>query len=321
MDQPGARQWPEVPRVSHRFVTARGARFHIAQTRADDADQAGDTGDPILLLHGLPLHSYTWRHVLARLGGEHRLVCLDLRGCGGSEATRRGYATHDQVEDVLAVMDALGLRRVRLIGHETGGWLGFLLCLAAPERFSAFLAVNAAHPWPEHKGGVPWSAWRYWYTALWEYPGIGRRVLRHWPGFTRLLLRSWAGRAHSWDDEALGEFVRASRTREGSRAVEQNLWQFVLHDIPRLALHRLDRQRLTVPTLVLAGDRDPVTRLKPLAALPAHADRLEVRVVAGGHLLPETAPDAVTAAARDWFGLGCGHGQGSQRTRAVDARR
>ena len=84
--------------------------------------------------------------------------------------------------------------------------------------------------------------------------------------------------------------------------VEQNLWQFVVHDIPRLAMRRMERERLEVPTLILTGDRDPVTRLQPLEALPEHASQLEVRVVPGGHLLPETAPDAVAAAAREWFG-------------------
>jgi pimeloyl-ACP methyl ester carboxylesterase len=288
----------DAPGVTHGFVTVRGARFHYTQSGAASADD-----DAVLLLHGLPLHSYSWRHVLAQLAGEYRLICLDLRGCGGSEATRRGYATRDQVKDVVGVMDALGLRRVRLLGHESGGWLGFLLCLAAPERFSAFLGLNTSHPWLERKGGVPWSAWRFWYTAFWEYPGVGRRVLRHWPGFTRSLLRSWAGRAHHWDEAALEEFVRASRGKEQSRVIEQNLWQFVIHDIPRLATRRMDRERLDVPTLILTGDRDPVTRLRPMPALPEHASRLEVRVVPGGHLLPETAPDAVAAAAREWFGL------------------
>ena len=123
---------PEVPGVTHQFVTARGARFHVAQ--------AGD-GDPVVLLHGLAQHWYAWRKVIPELAGQYRLFCVDLRGCGWSEGTRRGYGTAEQVRDVLAVMDALGLDRVRLIGHDGGGWLGF-----------------ARSAWPRRNGSA--GSWR-----------------------------------------------------------------------------------------------------------------------------------------------------------------
>jgi pimeloyl-ACP methyl ester carboxylesterase len=134
---------PEVPGVTHRFVTARGARFHVAH-----AGPAPSGDDPVVLLHGLPQHWYAWRKVIPELATSHQLFCIDLRGCGWSEGTRRGYGTTAQARDVLAMLDALGLDRVRLIGHETGGWVGFELCLLAPERISGFLALNVSHPWP-----------------------------------------------------------------------------------------------------------------------------------------------------------------------------
>ena len=134
--------------------------------------------------------------------------------------------------------------------------MDFELCLMAPERFSGFLALNVTHPWP----GRAWlvrHAWRFWYTAWWEYPVAGRAVLRHWPGFTRMLLRHWAGRGHHWDQAALDEFVAASQTTAASRAIEQMLWHYVLRDIPALASGGPAR-RLTVPTLLLDGELDPV---------------------------------------------------------------
>jgi pimeloyl-ACP methyl ester carboxylesterase len=285
------RPLPDVPGVVHRFVAARGARFHVAQAGA---------GDPVVLLHGLPLHWYAWRKVIPELAGDYRLFCIDLRGCGWSEATRRGYSTGEQVRDVLAVMDALGLERVRLIGHDTGGWLGFALCLDSPERFSGFLALNTSHPWPDRASLIR-SAWRFWYTALWEYPGAGGFVLRRWPGFTRFLLRRWAGPPYRWDPAELEEFVRASGTRSGSRAIQQALWQFVLRDIPALALRR-HRSRLAVPTLILGGEKDPVSRPVPSRRMAGQADDLEIAVVPGWHLLAETAPRIVASAARAQFG-------------------
>jgi pimeloyl-ACP methyl ester carboxylesterase len=283
---------PEVPGVAHRFVTVRGARFHVAQAGA---------GDPVLLLHGVAQHWYAWRKLIPELADGYRLFCLDLRGCGWSEGTRRGYGTQEQARDVLAVMDALGLRRVRLIGHDSGGWLGFALCLLAPERFSGFVALNVTHPWPGQATLIR-NAWRFWYTALWEYPGAGRLVLRRWPGFTRFLFRRWAGGPYRWDPADLEEFVRASRTRSGARAVQQTLWQFVLRDIPALVLRRHRRSHLTVPTLIVGGEKDPVSRPVPSRRMAAQADDLEIALVPGWHLLPETAPRIVAAAVREHFG-------------------
>ena len=283
---------PQVPGVTHRFVAARGTRFHVAE--------AG-TGDPVLLLHGIAQHWYAWRKVIPELAGEYRLFCLDLRGCGWSEGTRRGYSTGQQVQDVLAVMDALGLKRVRLVGHDSGGWLGFALCLHAPERFGGFVALNTTHPWPSQATLIR-TAWRFWYTALWEYPGAGRLVLRRWPGFTRFLLRRWAGPPYRWDPDDLDEFVRVSRTRSGSRAIQQALWQFVLRDIPALVLHRHRRSRLAVPTLIMGGQKDPVSRPEPSRRMARQADDLEIAVVPGWHMLAETAPRIVAAAVREHFG-------------------
>src|SRR5260370_41679955 len=83
---------PQVPGVTHRFVTARGARFHVAQAGA---------GDPVVLLHGLAQHWYAWRKLIPELAGQHRLFCLGLRGCGWDEATRRGYRPTERAPEVL----------------------------------------------------------------------------------------------------------------------------------------------------------------------------------------------------------------------------
>jgi pimeloyl-ACP methyl ester carboxylesterase len=122
---------PAVPGVVHRFVAARGARFHVAQAGA---------GDPVVLLHGLPQHWYAWRKVIPELAGEYQLFCVDLRGCGWSEATRRGYGTEDLVRDILAVMDALGLNRVRLIGTRPAAGSG--------SRFAFRHPSGSAGSWP-----------------------------------------------------------------------------------------------------------------------------------------------------------------------------
>ena len=287
-----SRPFPHVEGVEHRFVQARGVRFHLAEAGA---------GEPVMLLHSFPQHWYAWRHVIPRLADDHRLICPDFRGFGWSDAPARGYDTASRVADLIAVMDALGLERAWLVGHGWGAWAGFFLCLQAPQRVRGYLALNMVHPWPTHRAALT-GAWRQWHTVLWEYPLIGRQVLRRCPGLTRYLLGHWAGDPSIWQQPDLDEFVESSREPARARAGQALHWQYILHDIPALLLGRNRKRRLTVPTLMLTGAADPIVTPKLLAGGDRYASDLRIRTVQGaGHLLPEERPDLVANAVRELF--------------------
>src|SRR5262249_24969234 len=74
---------PRVEGVSHRWVRARGLDFHVAE--------AGEGDDVVLCLHGWPQHWYEWRHLMPALADRHRVLAMDLRGFGWSDAPRDGY--------------------------------------------------------------------------------------------------------------------------------------------------------------------------------------------------------------------------------------
>ncbi|NUS13251.1 MAG: alpha/beta hydrolase [Streptomyces sp.] len=294
---------PEVdgaPGIRHRRVdVGNGVGLHVAEAGEEDAP-----GGTVVLLHGFPQHWYAWRHLIPQLAADHRVLCPDMRGFGWSDTPARGYDTGTRVADVLAVMDALGVGRARLVAHEFGAWTAFRLCLLAPGRVSHLLALNAVHPWPLHRRLVP-QAWRYWYTSPLESPLVGRFVLRHVPGFTRYLLRKGVADPGAWEADAMDEFVRAAGERGRARAGEAMHRAYALRDIPRLVLGRNKKLRLTVPTLILAGERDAV--LPPSVFTPAgrYADDLTVEVVPGcGHFVHEERPDVVLRAARGLFAGG-----------------
>ena len=275
---------PLVGGVRHDVVQAGGLDFHVAE--------AGD-GTPVLMLHGFPQHWYAWRKVLPLLPG-CRLICPDLRGFGWSDAPRQGYDVGTLTADVLALMDALALERTYLVGHDWGAKVGFRLCMSQPDRFAGFIALNTLHPWPA-RGQLIRHAWRQWYTALIEYPGVGAWMLRR-PGLVRFLLRRAVADPRLWRDDELAAFTDVFIQPERARAGQALHWQYVLREIPRLLRRRIPERPLTVPTTLLFG-ADDVT-LSP--AQLAGADGLRVQIVEGcGHHLPDERPDLVVAAVRE----------------------
>ena len=156
---------PEVDGVRHRWVEAHGLRFHLAE--------AGEGDKVVLCLHGWPQHWYEWRFLLPRLAAAgHRVIAMDLRGFGWSDAPRDGYEKENLATDVLAVLDELGIGRVKLVGHDWGGWIGYLLCLRAPERFKQYLTANKVPfteaEWTEHREWLKGRIKYEFYFRTWD---------------------------------------------------------------------------------------------------------------------------------------------------------
>lgn len=93
--------------------------------------------------------------------------------------------------------------------------------------------------------------WRFWYTALLEYPVRGSWIIRTRPGMLRWLLR----RPNILDAD-IDVFADVIREPARARAGQQLHWQIVLRDMPRRALGHYRRRRQTVPTVLLAGRHD-----------------------------------------------------------------
>lgn len=275
---------PHVDGVTHRWVDARGVRFHVAE--------AGSGEDPVLLLHGWPQHWYEWRHLMPALADRHRVIAPDLRGFGWSDAPRSSYLKEDMASDVLAVLDALGIERVKLVGHDWGGWIGFILCLRAPERFDRFLALNIIHPWQSIPGMLP-HVRRFWYQWLVITPGVGYLGHRtRW--FTRQILRLGVTDRSAWDEETLAVFTRNLAEPARARACVKLYRAFNFRESLPVGLGRYDTQRLTVPTRILFGADDFAMSTHSLRGHEPHADDLQIEIVPGcGHFIVDECPELV----------------------------
>jgi len=285
---------PELEGVTHRDVQVPGARLHVAE--------AGE-GAPILLLHGWPQHWWTWRKVLPALAEDHRVICPDLRGFGWSEAPEGRYEIAELAADMVALLDALELEEVDLVGHDWGGYAGFLLCLDVPERIRHYLALGIVHPWFEPPKPSPAALQRTAYQFLLASPLVGEGLLRFLPGFVKLVLRRGAHPEMRWSEEELDCYAESFRPRDHALASSHVYRSFLTRELPRLKKGHYRSQRSSVPTRILAGDADPVIRADILAGFEPYADDMSVEEIGGcGHFIAEERPELVIERARELFG-------------------
>jgi pimeloyl-ACP methyl ester carboxylesterase len=274
---------PDLPGVTHRHVTVNGVRLHVAE--------AGE-GPPILLQHGWPQNWWVWRKLIGPLSEDHRVVCPDLRGFGWSEAPRGRYDKETLAGDLLGIMDELGIalpgsgEQLRLVGHDWGGFIGFLACLRAPERFQSYLALSITHPWFTLGGGMPdpRALARLWYQFVISSP-LGPALLSREGAMRRVFATAGEG---VFDEETI-ELYAGSLAQPASARASQSLYRtFLVSEVPAILRGRYAGQRLTVPTRLVIGKRDPVLTRDSVRGWEPHADDMSVRWVPdSNHWLPE----------------------------------
>ena len=278
---------PKVAGVEHRHVDSGDLRVHVAE--------AG-SGEPIVLLHTSFVHWYAWRHVMPGLAERYRVICPDMRGCGWTSAPASGYEKERLAEDVLRLMDALELKRVRLVGHGLGGLIGFLVALRAPERVHRYLAIGIAHPWPRLDARFVADLWRGWYQVVVSTPVLGPLSLRRGRGLLDWVL------AGSPDIE---EYRAALEEPERARAASLTYRTFLLHELLPLVRGRYRELRLRVPTLLLLGTRDRFFPAHTADGYQPYADDMCVELLPGeGHYPHEARPELVIRHAMRFFESG-----------------
>jgi pimeloyl-ACP methyl ester carboxylesterase len=284
------RELPELPggRHSHHALPT-GVTIHVAEAGPPD-------GPAVLALHCWPQHWWCWRRVIPLLAGSHRVIAPDNRGFGWSSPPADGDYRKDRIaDDALALLDALGLERAYVLGHDWGGWVGFLLALRAPERVSALLALSTAHPWPP-RHALRRQGWRFVYQPVLGAPLLGPRLVGD-RRFLRQALYGGFGDRGAWDESEMAAFLDVlPRQARASSALYR---AFVLRESdPR----RFAGLRLRPPARLLVGDRDTVLHPDILQGLERHAEDASLELVPGaGHFLPEERPELVAERARALF--------------------
>lgn len=123
------------------YVNANGIR--IAYT---DDGPAG--GPPLVMSHSLSASGAMWEPQLAALTDKYRVIRIDTRGHGQTEAPAGGYTLDQLADDLLGVMDALGIARAHYCGLSMGGMIGQTMALKAPERLLTLVLCDTSSGYP-----------------------------------------------------------------------------------------------------------------------------------------------------------------------------
>jgi pimeloyl-ACP methyl ester carboxylesterase len=109
--------------------------------------EVGD-GPPILFLHGFPENGAAWGEVASLLSDRFYCILPDQRGYGLSDYPDRqdDYAIDRFIDDISALMDALGLEKFALAGHDWGGVVAWWYAARHSARVSHLIIANAPHP-------------------------------------------------------------------------------------------------------------------------------------------------------------------------------
>jgi pimeloyl-ACP methyl ester carboxylesterase len=287
------RPFPHVEGVSHHYADAGGLRMHYAE--------AG-SGPPLVMLHGWPQHWYEWRYQIPALAKHFRVICPDLRGFGWSDAPSGGYDKETLAEDVVNLLDALGVHEpVKLAGHDWGGWCGFLICLKHPQRVERYLACNIPPPWGKTDLRTFANVWRFWYQWVLASP-LGYLICRRRPQAIRRVIRTGVHK-EVWTDADLAAFSDALQEPDRARATMRLYRTFTFREFPRVASGHYKRYRLTTPTRLIFGRKDFAIGTALLRGYEPYVDDFTLEFVEdSGHFVVEEKHELVTERALEFFG-------------------
>ena len=245
------------------------------------------TGQPIVLLHGIPGAAASWRGVAANLaapGREFDIIVPDLLGFGASERPRGLADLHAaaQADGVDRLLTELGVGPAVVVGHDFGGPVALLLAGRRPAAVAA-LGLLATNTFTDTPIPFPLSA------VNWPLLGPAARRVLFGRASLRMMLRQGTGVGAPPDAETyLGDRLQ--------RQAIATIFAGSLVDLEAI-YGPVEAQlgALTVPVFVGWGDRDPFFPVSQ-GERTAEAARATLRVYAGaGHFLPHEQPQEVAA--------------------------
>ncbi len=303
-----------------------------------------DQGQPVLvLLHGFPQTHVMWQRVAQQLQGRYRLVMPDLRGYGDSshapgDAEHAHYSKRAMAQEVVDLLDHLGVQDFFLCGHDRGGRVAHRLALDHPARVKKLCVIDIAPTldmyggnWglgnggqspiatqsvsdPQSHGSAPHvphdvyfdfaQAYYHWFHLTQPAPLPERMIGGNAQAYLHAKLGGWgSGGLSHIEPQALAEYERCFCTPEAIHSACEDYRASAGIDLQHDRESRARGEKIACDTLVLWGARGVVNRLfKPLELWQAQCSaKVTGQAVPAGHFIPEERPEATAQTLADFM--------------------
>jgi len=240
-------------------------------------------GEPVVLVHGITTSSFIWDDVLPILSERYDTIAVDLLGCGSSDRpVPADYSIDAHSTRLLGLINALGLDRCHLVGHDIGGGVAQIFSVRHQEMVSSLTLVNT----------VGYDYWPVQPIVAMRTPVLRQIAMATLDlGMLGLIIRKGVHFKERITPDVLERFRReisAPGARRAFLALVRSLNNSQLMAIAG------ELQNLAMPVLIIRGERDPY--LSPEIARRLHKEisgsRL-VRIATGGHFVQLDEPRLV----------------------------
>lgn len=287
----------------------------------------------LVLLHGFPQTHVMWQRVAQSLRGRYRLVMPDLRGYGDSshavgDAAHLHYSKRAMAQEVIGLLDALGVEDFFLCGHDRGGRVAHRLALDHGARVRRLCVIDIAPTldmYNGHWGRAPKvtgpvaepyfafaQAYDHWFHLTQPAPLPETMVSGQPKTYLHAKLGGWGSQGLGFvEPEALAEYERAFCNPQTNalglsahiHSMCEDYRASASIDLQHDSESRAQGQRIACDTLVLWGERGVVHRMfDPLGLWQAQcAAQVSGWAMPAGHFIPEELPEATSQALLDWM--------------------
>lgn len=292
-----------------RDFEVNGVRIHARVPM----DLPGDR-PALLLLHGFPQTHVLWQRVAQQLAQDFYLVMPDLRGYGDSGKPaglpdHSNYSKRTLAADMVAVMDALGIERFGVCGHDRGGRVAHRLAVDHPERVQGLCVIDIA-PTLDMYAATDFayaSAYYHWFHLIQPTPLPETMILGAPLPYLHTKLGGWGGTGITFiEPQAMAEYERCFLLPGTVHSMCEDYRASASIDLEH---DRTSREladgagRVACNTLVIWGERGVVNRLfDPMALWQAQcAAKVSGAALPAGHFIPEELPDETARYLKEFF--------------------
>lgn len=239
-------------------------------------------GVPLVLIHGIPTGPRLWRHVLPRIEGA-RCLAFEMVGYAGSIAAGhdRDVSVARQANYLTQWLEALGIERAILAGHDLGGGVAQIAAVRHPSRCAGLFLTNAI-------------AYDSWPIPSVKAMRATRGVVRHLPDAAlRMVMTTLFRRGHdnpAQAREALEVHFPPYRDSDGAAALARQVAALDVRDTEEMAS---ELPALKIPARVVWGEADQFQKIRYGERLARNLRAPLRRIEGGKHFTPEDHPDIV----------------------------